>query len=351
MSAQLPGAEEAPVRLSICMATRNRGGFIGETLDSILGQLEPGVEVVIVDGASTDETPQVLASYCARFPQIRCRREAENSGVDADYDKALNYAGGEYCWLMTDDDLMQPGAIGRVLRAMRRHPDVIIVDAEVRTIDFAKTLGRRLPGLPNEREYSSAEAEAMFRDVAAHLTFIGAVIVRRDWWLARERARYYGSLFIHVGVIFQHPPANKVIVIAEPLITIRYGNAMWTPRRFEIWTFKWPELIWSFEDYSDAAKATILPREPWRRFRTLLLHRGLGGYSIDEYRRFLADRGSRRERLQAIAVALIPGALANAVVAAYIAWRRRTATVEMHDLLASRHASFISRLMARRLGL
>jgi len=53
-------------RLSICIATRNRADFISETLDSIVGQIETGVEIVIVDGASSDETPKVLGRYLAQ---------------------------------------------------------------------------------------------------------------------------------------------------------------------------------------------------------------------------------------------------------------------------------------------
>ena len=49
--------------LSICIATYNRANFIGETLDSIILQLTEDVEVVIVDGASTDNTREVVESY------------------------------------------------------------------------------------------------------------------------------------------------------------------------------------------------------------------------------------------------------------------------------------------------
>jgi glycosyltransferase involved in cell wall biosynthesis len=343
--------ETTAVRLSICIATRNRAAFIGETLDSILGQIESGVEVVVVDGASTDETPQLLASYCSRYPQVRYFREESNGGVDADYDKAVGYAVGQYCWLMTDDDLLLSGAIARVLQAIEQAPDVIVVDAEVRTIDFAKSLGRRLPTLPPERVYLGIEGDVLFRDVATHLTFIGAVILRRAWWLARDRQPYYGSLFIHVGVIFQHPAPDKAIVIAEPLIVIRYGNAMWTPRSFEIWAFKWPELVWSFTRYSEAARETVSPRDPWRRIKTLLFHRAMGGYSMTEYRRYLASRVSLMERIQALTVALIPGQISNAIVTAYLGARSRKPSAELHDLVASRYATRLTRFIANRTGL
>jgi glycosyltransferase involved in cell wall biosynthesis len=84
----------ATIKLSICIATYNREKFIAETLDSILSQMQPGIEVVIVDGASPDNTCQVIAPYLQRYPEIHYYRELENSGVDMDYDKAVVYAKG-----------------------------------------------------------------------------------------------------------------------------------------------------------------------------------------------------------------------------------------------------------------
>ena len=50
------------VRLSICIPVYNFGPFVGQTLDSILGQsgMGEGVEVLVVDGASTDNTEEVV---------------------------------------------------------------------------------------------------------------------------------------------------------------------------------------------------------------------------------------------------------------------------------------------------
>ena len=58
-------------RLSICIATLNRGAYIGETLDTIVGQLRDDVELVIVDGASKDDTEAVVGRYVAADVRVR----------------------------------------------------------------------------------------------------------------------------------------------------------------------------------------------------------------------------------------------------------------------------------------
>ncbi len=339
----------APV-LSICIATFRRARFIGETLDSILRQLAPGVEVVVVDGASPDDTPAVVASRSAGHP-VRYHREPVNSGVDADYDKAVEYASGEYCWLMTDDDVLVPGAIARVLDAIADDPELVIVNAQSRTPDLARIVDERLLPIHADRTYAAGDRERLFVDAANMLSFIGAVVVRRDVWRARDRASYHGSLFVHVGVLFQDPPIGRVRVIAEPLVHVRWGNAMWTPRSFEIWMFKWPEVIWSFAGISPAARAAVCPREPWRNLRMLGLHRALGGYSRGEYAKFLARRGGLAYRALARSIAAVPPSAANVLAALYCVAVARTARKQLYDLAHGQHSTVVARTAARLAGL
>jgi abequosyltransferase len=345
-----PGVGSAVPRLSICIATFERGKFIAETLDSILAQWQPGVEVIVVDGASPDDTPEVIKPYLTRSPGVRYYREPENSGVDRDYDKAVGYARGDYCWLMPDDDLLRPGAIAAVLGLLDQEYDLLVANAEVRNADFSRQLAPKLLKFPENRVYDERDSEKFFSEVATCLSFIGCVVVRRDWWLGRDRASYYGSLFVHVGVIFQHPPVGRAAVIAAPLITIRYGNAMWAPRWFEIWMFKWPQLVWSFKDFSDRAKAAVCPREPWRDIKTLLFYRATGGYTANEYQRLLAGKAGAIGRIIPLGIAMIPGILANALASLYFFALKRESRMSVNNLSRSPHANAVTQWVARVLG-
>lgn len=344
-----PGHEASAPRLSICIATRNRAAFLGATLDSILGQLEPGVEVVVVDGASGDGTPALLERYAAGHPALRALLEPVNSGVDGDYDKAVGAAAGRYCWLMTDDDLMLPGAVARVLRVLEGEPALLVVNAEVRTVDLATVLVPHRLGFGDDRRYAADEGDRLLAELGDGLSFIGGVVIRRDAWLARDRASYYGSLFVHVGVIFQ-APIGPVEVVGAPLLRIRYGNAGWTARAFETWAFRWPRLIWSFQGRSAAARARVCPPQPWRSPRTLLLHRALGAYGPAEYRRLVAPVAGPGARALARAVAALPARLANALAALWILLAARRARGTAYDLSRCAPATWLARLAARATG-
>jgi hypothetical protein len=251
---------------------------------------------------------------------------------------------------MTDDDLLKPGAIAKVISALGGEDDLVIVNSEVRNADLSEVFDARRLGFVTDRVYRAADREAFFAETAAYLSFIGCVVIRRSTWLARDRSAYYGSLFIHVGVIFQSPPVTNVRVIAEPLITIRYGNAMWTSRSFEVWMFKWPQLVWSFPDFSDTVKRKVCRREPWRSAKALFHNRALGAYTAAEFRKYWSLDVGKFDRLIAYVLSVFPASLANMVMVLYFSTWAKPAHMAVHDLLFSRNAGVLSRLAARAFG-
>src|SRR5438128_5691210 len=100
-------ARESAVQLSICIPTYNFGAYIGETLESIMPQVVDGVEVVVLDGGSTDDTEEVVESFQRRSPALRYHRQDERGGIDRDLARTLELAHGEYCWIFCADDIMK----------------------------------------------------------------------------------------------------------------------------------------------------------------------------------------------------------------------------------------------------
>ena len=291
----------------------------------------------MVDGASTDNTGEVVRGFQGRWPRINYLRLPEKGGVDRDYDRAVTLATGDYCWLMSDDDLLRPGAVTAVLDACSRGFSLVVVNSEVRSADLSAVIVPRLIARPADRAYGPDQMSDLLADTASYMSFIGCVVIRRALWLEREREQYCGTEFIHVGVIFQSALPGGALALAEPGISIRAGNASWTGRYFEIWCFKWPGLIWSFPGFPDEARQRVTPREPWRSVKILLVLRAKGAYSTREYHRWLASRLTRDwDRLVARAIALFPGVLTNSAVLAYFRVRRPNELYGIWEFTASR---------------
>jgi glycosyltransferase involved in cell wall biosynthesis len=313
----------------------------------MLVQLEPGVEIVIVDNASSDKTTEVVTQYLLRHPEVRYFRKQENTGADCSFDEAVKYAEGEYCWLMSDDDLLLPGAIARMLPLLGGGYDLIVANSEVRNSRLSTVIDSHLIKIDSDRVYRKADQETFFAEMAKYLTFIGCYVVRRNYWLSKKASSYYGSGFAHVGVVFQSPAVENVRVTAEPSIIIRLGNASWSSARFEIWMIAWPNFIWSLPDYSDSVKRKVCPREPWRRLDILLKHRALGVYTRGEFDKLWPTRAGGIARMAAYLVSIYPKSLANFMVIFYLSLMGKRKARVIYDLLQSPHAGILSRSIAR----
>lgn len=287
--------ENKKIMLSICIPTLNRAGFIAETLDSMTPQLRDDVEIMIVDGGSTDNTEAIVRQYQEKFTAIQYYKKTStnntpsNEGFDKDCSLSVELAHGEYCWLMTDDDLLKPQAIETILNEIRNRHDLIIVNSEIANVDFSQTLLAKRPNIDSNLVFqpTARDWNAFAEKAGNHITFVGAVVIRRSIWLERNKSDYFGSGFVHVGVILQQPLTGSALLMAEPLVVIRYGNAHWSNRAFKIWMYDWPKMIWSFPALSDKAKTAITYQYPWKKSGILLRERIFGHYAIDQFNQFL----------------------------------------------------------------
>lgn len=128
--------------VSIIVPSFNQGRFIRETIDSILSQDYRPIEVLVMDGGSTDETVDVLKSYDA--PELQWVSERDRGVVDA-VNKGLSRAKGEILAIQSSDDLYVPGAIGAAVGALTAgsaglvYGDIEFIDAASR-ITGARTM-------------------------------------------------------------------------------------------------------------------------------------------------------------------------------------------------------------------
>ncbi len=329
------------VILTICIATYNRADYITYTLDSIVPQLNQSVEVLIIDGASTDNTEDVLNDYLHSCDRLRYIRLPIKGGVDIDYNKAVELSNGEYCWLFTDDDIVKPGAIQVVLDNLKLGYSLVIVNADVKNLDMSTIIQNKQLDISSDIIYSLNEFEIFFKNCVKYMSFIGCVIIKKSVWINRNKEKYFGTEFIHLGVIFQSQIRSNILVISEPYISIRYGNAQWSSRAFEIWEFKWPKLIWGFDCISDITKKIISPVKPWRKLRRLLYLRAVGQYAYKEYVKYIQpNEASMSRRFLMKFICFIPYSILNLIARIYYSFKRLPNKLIMIDLKVKKNIFF-----------
>src|SRR5689334_9000247 len=122
-------------RVTVALPTYNRAEYLRETLDSVLAQSFDDFVVVVSDNASTDATPEVMASY--DDPRIVYKRHEQNRGWLANFNSALSGAETDYGIFLSDDDLMRPGLLERAVTVLDAHPEVSLFHSAFDIIDGA----------------------------------------------------------------------------------------------------------------------------------------------------------------------------------------------------------------------
>ncbi|MDQ6733872.1 MAG: glycosyltransferase [Nitrospirota bacterium] len=110
-------AGEAGVRVSVCMAAYNGSDHIEEQIGSILTELGPQDELIIVDDASTDDTVERVS----KLPDSRIRlvESPINRGYVKTFEAALGLSYGRYVFLSDQDDVWIPGRVEAMIRALQ----------------------------------------------------------------------------------------------------------------------------------------------------------------------------------------------------------------------------------------
>lgn len=119
--------------VSIVVPSYNQGQFIEACIDSILAQTYQPKEILIIDGASTDNTLTVLKKY-ADCPELTIVSEPDEGVVDA-VNKGLAMASGKICGIQSTDDLYLPNAISHAVHAFQQDANLVIAYGDMQKID------------------------------------------------------------------------------------------------------------------------------------------------------------------------------------------------------------------------
>ncbi|MEY9128395.1 hypothetical protein ABIA03_007512 [Bradyrhizobium yuanmingense] len=120
----LAGVENAVSSVDAIIPCYQYGHFLKECADSILKQCGSELRLLIIDDASTDNTPQVAQELVRADPRVEYRRHSVNRGHIATFNEGIAWAAADYMILLSADDYLMPGAIERSVRLMDEHPTV-----------------------------------------------------------------------------------------------------------------------------------------------------------------------------------------------------------------------------------
>lgn len=121
-----------PPLVSIITPSYNQAAFLEQTFQSVFAQDYPQIEYLVVDGASSDESPKIIQNYSDRLGWWISEKD---SGQADAINKGFRRANGEIIGWLNSDDFYLPGSVSQAVSVLQSNPRLGLVYADAITVD------------------------------------------------------------------------------------------------------------------------------------------------------------------------------------------------------------------------
>ncbi|MBO3457605.1 glycosyltransferase [Aetokthonos hydrillicola Thurmond2011] len=198
--------------ISVVIPSFNQGQYIEETLLSVIGQQYPNLEILVIDGGSTDNTVEILEQYSSHISYWHSK--PDKGQADA-INQGMSLSSGDVvCWL-NSDDMYLPGTLLDVGKRFigRTNKSHLIYGAAVTIDESGKTLD------------STAQTGAPFEQF--RLTYLDFIVQPSSFW-TRTLWEQTGNLNIKYNYILDW----DWFIRASKLIEFEYIQKFYSIYRF-----------------------------------------------------------------------------------------------------------------------
>ncbi|NTF33470.1 glycosyltransferase [Rhizobium skierniewicense] len=240
--------------VSIVMPTRNHGHFIRESIDSVLNQGYKNVELLVMDGASTDDTVEVLKSYGDRIKWVSERDKGQADAIN----KGMERVGGEILAYLNSDDILLPGALEAAVQFFNEHPECDMVYGNADYIDAQGAIIGTYNSAPYSFErlmhdccvcqpasfwrkrivdrigpFDVSMQTAMDYEYWLRMATSGAIILHSDHKFAQSRLHEDAKTLAMRGVIYRE--VFEICARHGGYVSLSYYFGFWAYRLYETW--------------------------------------------------------------------------------------------------------------------
>jgi glycosyltransferase involved in cell wall biosynthesis len=246
--------QPAMMSFTVCIPVYNGSAFLGELLASIAEQDLSGVEVLVSDNASTDETPQILRDWSAKLP-LRVIRQPKTLTMPQNFNAVLDAVSTDaYALICHDDYFVSPDALSKARRVLAENPDVSAVYCDLIYVDeHRRLLAQRRFG--RSGRFSGEQVGRQTLRMARNCFGIPLAIRREALGDLRYEDDFVYTMDVNLSwAVSRNKPAFH---LAEPLIANRYSSTNNT----------WRLLKKAPQEYIDLTKKYVGEPGPLERVR------------------------------------------------------------------------------------
>jgi abequosyltransferase len=230
--------------LSFCIPTYNRGLDLKTIVEKLIEVIKDyNIEICISDNDSPDSTEEVVVELQKIYPYIKYFKQPSNMGLDINIQTALQMSTTKYGWLLGDTYVLIEPEFKKIYKILQDNDlDGVLLNANLRVTDIKSKI------------YDNSET--LLDEIGWHITMLSGLIYNRRLIKNASYNRFYGTLFIQHGIIFEHY-ANfndvKFYWYEKPAVENIPKTSFWYANTLEVFGKKWTEHILSLP-YSISVK-------------------------------------------------------------------------------------------------
>jgi abequosyltransferase len=216
--------------LSLCIPTYNRAKFLEESLQAIIrsipAEFEDKIEIVVSNNASIDDTEVLLGRFQEQYANLDwvIVQQKPNIGP-SNVTKVIEYASGEFIWIIADDDIVTPTSIPLILQKIQEFDKAgsfLINYAGFEKSQSEATIGNLFPIQKNT--YLTVD-EIFTKIDTQHITFLSLLIFRKKILDESNFLPYLETQITQSFIFLECMCKLPTVAIGDILLSVRAGNS------------------------------------------------------------------------------------------------------------------------------
>lgn len=204
------------IKLSICIPTYNRSGYLINLLESIASEIKDElsevVEICISDNASSDDTENAVKSFSKINSSLNISfvRSETNVGADRNYLKVVSMARGDYCWFIGSDDLVQENSIKFLLNSLESGVDILIANRVRCDLNMNPIKSEKWLSCVDDQifQFNQGDEASLIKyfDACQMLggvfAYLSSIVFRKSRWDEQPQLEFFiGTAYAHAAIL------------------------------------------------------------------------------------------------------------------------------------------------------
>jgi glycosyltransferase involved in cell wall biosynthesis len=213
-------------KVSILVPVYNVEMYLGECLDSLIGQTLKDIEIICINDGSTDDSGKIIEEYAKRDSRVVVIAK-ENSGYGDSMNRGIDKARGEYIGIVESDDFAEPEMFERLYDAAKENGAPDIVKSNFWKYSTETGMNEKYEIVPEEESEKVVDIYR-YDYIFSAMPSIWSAIYRRDF-LNKNGIRFLpspGASYQDIGfAVKNYVVADRVLLLSDAYLHYRVDNA------------------------------------------------------------------------------------------------------------------------------